>query len=154
MNRQAVAFISMFSLILMLSIYYVTLEDDTVAVIEPKDHETIKVDDQSVMNEQVANKLQEEIQKQKEVLGSGEVSEAEKSEALEKISQIEAVKKNQEEISKLLTDKGYENLVEIGDKIVRVTIYGKSESSDLASEIMMIVYPMISKDLSIEVHFG
>lgn len=154
MNRQAVAFISLFSLILMLSVYYVTLDDNSISVIEPQDHETVKVDDQSVMKDQVDGKLDEEILKQKEVLGSNEPSEAEKSEALEKISFIESVKKSQEDLTKLLTDKGYKNLVEISDSLVRITIYEESKSNELANEIMLLVYPLIDSEKSVEIYFG
>lgn len=154
MNRQAVAFISLFSLILMLSVYYVTLDDNSISVIEPQDHEKIDVDDQTVMRDQVDGKLDEEILKQKEVLGSNEPSGAEKSEALEKISLIESVKKSQEALTKLLTDKGYKNLVEISDSLVRITIYEESKSDELANEIMLLVYPLIDQEKSVEIYFG
>lgn len=154
MNRQAVAFISLFSLILMLSVYYVTLDDNSISVIEPQDHEKIDVDDQTVMKDQVDGKLDEEILKQKEVLGSNEPSGAEKSEALEKISLIESVKKSQEALTKLLTDKGYKNLVEISDSLVRITIYEESKSDELANEIMLLVYPLIDQEKSVEIYFG
>lgn len=154
MNRQAVAFVSLFSLILMLSVYYVTLDDNSISVIEPQDHEKIDVDDQTVMKDQVDGKLDEEILKQKEVLGSNEPSGAEKSEALEKISLIESVKKSQEALTKLLTDKGYKNLVEISDSLVRITIYEESKSDELANEIMLLVYPLIDQEKSVEIYFG
>lgn len=84
MNKQALAFLTMFSLILMLSVYYVTLPSDTTAVmkentpqeetgdsnskdkIENKETKTGKQEeskDTSKVNE--AAKLQEEIDKKK-----------------------------------------------------------------------------------------
>ena len=37
MNKQALAFLTMFSLILMLSVYYVTLPPDSISVMEETD---------------------------------------------------------------------------------------------------------------------
>ena len=85
MNKQALAFLTMFSLILMLSVYYVTLPSDTTAVmkentpqeetgdsnskdkIENKETKTgkqVESKDTSKVNE--AAKLQEEIDKKKD----------------------------------------------------------------------------------------
>ena len=41
MNRQALAFLTMFSLILMLSVYYVTLPTDTTSVMTTENGEDL-----------------------------------------------------------------------------------------------------------------
>ena len=66
MNRQALAFLTMFSLILMLSVYYVTLPYDTTSVMSTQDGE--ELDDSKQNEEQVndAEKLQKEITSKQE----------------------------------------------------------------------------------------
>ena len=90
MNRQAIAFISLFSLILMLSVYYVSMDNDDVAVIQPQDHEVVSTlsDGSQPLKDQINEQDQSEIQKQKEILGTKGDSE-EKSEALDAIAKLE-----------------------------------------------------------------
>ena len=72
MNRQAVAFLSMFTLILMLSIYYVSLESDPVTVNSSNNDVNSVI---ALMQEKISDSKNEEIQKQKEILGSNEQDE-------------------------------------------------------------------------------
>lgn len=151
MNRQAVAFISMFSLILMLSVFYISMDDDTIQVVTPQTEE--KTDD-LVMKELLDEKKQEEISQQKEIIGSQYGSPEEKNEAIKKIAGIEDVKKLEDELNSLLSENGYNNLVEISEAVVRITVYGQEKNSASASNCMNLVYRLIPEDKTIEVHFG
>lgn len=70
MNRQAIAFISLFSLILMLSVYYVSMDNDDVAVIQPQDHEVTSTlsDSSQPLKEQINEQDQSEIQRSESVV--------------------------------------------------------------------------------------
>ena len=155
MNRQAIAFISLFSLILMLSVYYVSMDNDDVAVIQPQDHEVVsKLSDGSQpLKDQINEQDQSEIQKQKEILGTKGDSE-EKSEALDAIAKLENKQKQQQEYEALLSEQGFKCVVEIDESVVRVTVYEQGKDLNLANQIMNLLYEKVGNEKTIEVSFS
>ncbi|MFR9255168.1 MAG: hypothetical protein ACLVJ6_06435 [Merdibacter sp.] len=92
MNKQALAFLTLFSLILMLSVYYVTLPSDVTAVVSEETQETSEdAADTSASNQEdtsarlqdtIAQTLNEKINAAKAVMADAESSESDKQDAL------------------------------------------------------------------------
>lgn len=114
MNKQALAFLTLFSLILMLSVYYVTLPNDITAVIsEETQQESTKTDDTSSADEEGSTTMQETIEKNLNeqinaataVMAASDSSESEKQEALAKIEELKNIQQQQKEIESKLSAK-------------------------------------------------
>lgn len=150
MNRQAVAFLSMFTLILMLSIYYVSLESDPVIVNSSNNDVNSVI---ALMQEKISDSKNEEIQKQKEILGSNEQDE-QKNQAMETIAQLEEDQKKEKEIIQTLQELNLKSVVEIKESIIQITIYEQSENEELATQILNLVYPFMDENYSMELSFS
>lgn len=70
MNKQALAFISMFTLVLMLSVYYVSLEEEN-----PQIPNNEVADVMALMHQKNEEDKENKLSELKEVLGSKESSE-------------------------------------------------------------------------------
>ena len=146
MNKQALAFLTMFSLILMLSVYYVTLPPDSISVMEETDgskeetnisDEQEKEEDTSTSkNEQTdSDKLQEEINQKKE------------EELLKQSSVVADANSNG------LKNEGYQSAVEIHEGTCVVSIFEQKDDADLAKKIMNKVYELTNHKYLVELTF-
>lgn len=151
MNKQALAFISMFTLVLMLSIYYVSLET------MPSTNDQIVSDVTSVMslmNEQNTEKRDTLLIQLKEQLGSSQTSEEKKKEVLNQIESIEDYKKIETKIIESLSSHQIKSVVSIEEDIVHVTIFEIEKSEKKAEEIMLLIHPLIHDKQTIELIFS
>lgn len=151
MNRQAIAFISLFSLILMLSVYYISMDDDSIEVMEQP--QEVLIDESIVMKEELEGNQESDRQEQKEIIG-GESSMEEKEEALNKIEQLDQLGQLSQEMMDLLKENGIVGVVEIDEHVVRVCVFEQQESSELANEIMSLLYELVPIDKTIELTFS
>ena len=151
MNRQAIAFISLFSLILMLSVYYISMDDDSIEVMEQP--QEVVIDESIVMKEELEGNQESDRQEQKEIIG-GESSMEEKEEALNKIEQLDQLGQLSQEMMDLLKENGIVGVVEIDEHVVRVCVFEQQESSELANEIMSLLYELVPMDKTIELTFS
>ena len=151
MNKQALAFISMFTLVLMLSIYYVSLE-----TIPPQSNTPVSdiTSVMAVLNEQNQEKKDTLVLQLKEQLASSETSEEKKKEVLSKIETIENSKQTEEKIFAALEQKGFKSVVNIEDDIVKTSVFEVEKSNEKAAEIMRLIYPLISSNQTIELVFS
>ena len=151
MNKQALAFISMFTLVLMLSIYYVSLE-----TIPPQSNTPVSdiTSVMAVLNEQNQEKKDILVLQLKEQLASSETSEEKKKEVLSKIETIENSKQTEEKIVAALEQKGFKSVVNIEDDIVKTNVFEVEKSNEKAAEIMRLIYPLISSNQTIELVFS
>lgn len=165
MNRQALAFLTMFSLILMLSVYYVTLPADTTAVMSSEDGEVVKdPQDQDQSEKEMANeaeKLQEEITsrqekevaKQSEVVSDADSSDAQKQEALATIDHLKSDQANAETIKRILGENQFMAAVEISEGTCRINVFESEDSAENAKKIMDLASAAVSEKYLIEVTF-
>lgn len=146
MNRQALAFLSLFSLILMLSVYYVTLPPMSETVIKGEN----KNED---LQSQINKDNEDEIKKNSDILSSGETSEKEKKEAIQK---MELLKKQQEQIDlwiKTCKEAGFDCSIEIVDKVMKVTIHNSEKSKETAKKVMDLLLKETENKFFIEISF-
>ena len=155
MNKQALAFLTLFSLILMLSVYYVTLPSDVTAVVSEETQETSEdAADTSASNQEdtsarlqdtIAQTLNEKINAAKAVMADAESSESDKQDAL--------VKEQQQQIQTKVQELGYENAVEISDGTCRITLYNCEENKDTVNQVMNAAYGVVKENYLLEVTF-
>ena len=134
MNKQAITFLSLFTLILVLSIYYLLVppidQDDTVS---KKSLSRIEIL-QSELNE---NKINDN----NTVISSSKASEKEISTALTSNEKTKAIIKNEKDICQLLTDKGYkECFCEIDGGHMKVVVKLKDATSKDANKIIKHIH--------------
>lgn len=149
MNKQALAFISMFTLVLMLSVYYVSLEEENSQI---PNNEVVDV--MAMMHERNEEEKDNKLLELKEVLGSKQSSEEKKKEVLTQIETIESNTLIEKKIIDKLKEKGIKSLVVIDEKIVKVNIFEIEKSDQKANEIMNVIYTVIKPNQSIELVFS
>lgn len=151
MNKQALAFISMFTLVLMLSIYYVSLE-----TLPNQSDETVNniTSVMAMMDEQNNEKKKSILLKLKEQLGLSETSEAKKKEILTQIETMNNDIKVEDKIVEALNTKQMKSVVSIEENIVHVNVFEIEKSEKKAEEIMFLVHPFVKENQTIELIFS
>ena len=149
MNKQAFTFLTLFSLILVLSVYYMMLppaaNDELVTHVETsieklkKEHEL---------------ELQTIINKNNDLLAKESSTSQTINEALKVISQV----RNQSELENKIIDKikalGYKEVfVECDDKVIKVTILLDVPTKTDASKVMSEVLKTLGDSYQVEVKF-
>ena len=140
MNRQAITFLTLFSLILVLSIYYILL---------PPEGEASEV---SVNNEELSQieVLQQNLEKERADLISenNAIIASSDSDSNKIAAALEA------KITKIINDAGFKNaFVEVENKTIKVVIDKKEASSSDANSIIKTVMEKTKNEYQVEVKF-
>ena len=157
-KKQSIWALSLFSLILVLSVYYITLPNEIETVKKEKTKSTVKeVSDNSVIttlkveNEEEKSKKTKELQ---EILNKEDATKEEKNNAYEELKLLNVIKGQEEEISLKIKNKfKLDNFVKITDDQVRVVLVKKDHTSKLANEIMEFVQSNFDNKMYISVKF-
>ena len=165
MNRQALAFLTMFSLILMLSVYYVTLPSDATSVMSTENGEELSQGEQDTSEEveQTSNveklqkeinaKQEEEVKKNSDIVSSNEASDEQKKEALATMDSLKSEQALMEEITSALVSANFMSAVEIVDGTCMVSVFDSEDTTSNAQTIMQIVSEKCNDKYLIEVSF-
>lgn len=160
MNRQALAFLTMFSLILMLSVYYVTLPSDTTTVMSTESGEELsdskteeEVNDAEQLQSEITSKQEEEIKKHSEVVSSTESTEAEKQEALQTIDELKNDQTMINDLKQACSDAGFTCAIEMKDGTCKINVFDSEDNEDNAKSIMKIANDQLQSKYLIEVTF-
>ena len=155
MNKQAFTFLTLFTLVLLLGVYYVTLPaesstkeaDSLIASIQESDPITQLEDEKQVLNEQMR-----EINEQ--VISSSLSTSEQKLEAIEKNAMMEADLQIENNVQQLLKEAGYEqSFIEKDDDIIRVVLPQENESQSTVLQVMKLIAQMMDEDVLVEVSF-
>ncbi|MBE6108210.1 MAG: hypothetical protein E7192_06185 [Erysipelotrichaceae bacterium] len=154
MNKQAFTFLTLFTLVLLLGVYYVTLPADSV---EFQMDDLIASAEKSVFEqyEDVKQQLTEELKsKNEQVISSSSTSSEEKLEALENNAVLDAAVQFEALVQQMLKEKGIEtSFVEKNDDIVRIVL-PKTENEQLtALQLMRWVDEISDEHVLVEVSF-
>ena len=149
MNKQAFTFLTLFSLILVLSVYYMMLPSN--------DQKNLVTH-----NESVIEKLQKEHDKQRETIIETHndliAKESSTSETINQALKVISTIKSQAELEKKVIEKiknlGYKDVfVEIDEKIIKVTVLLVEHTKTDASKIINEVLDDLGEGYQIEVKF-
>uniref|UniRef100_UPI003FEFD290 SpoIIIAH-like family protein n=1 Tax=Candidatus Ventrenecus sp. TaxID=3085654 RepID=UPI003FEFD290 len=162
-NKQSIWFVTLFSLILVLSIYYVTLNDSSLKSI--LDTATSQSDSSvSVSKEEssllVALRVEEDesVLKQmndyQEILLDANKTSAEKNEAYLSLMALNSKKEEEAKIEKKIKEEfNYDSFVKINKDNINVTIACQEHNSSLANNIMRSIQSLYDKNKYITVKF-
>lgn len=148
MNKQAFTFLTLFSLILVLSIYYIMLpssETENVATTAS----TI-----TQLQEELDQKRDEIIAENNEIIAQESSTTEAINEALETISETKSLSEKEKDIVTMILELGYEEAyVEIDNKTIKVTIKkGDALASD-ASTVIKEILNLMGNEYQVEVKF-
>ena len=157
-KKQSVWALTLFSLILVLSVYYITLPNEMEVTSKSEAKTTIEeTEDDSIIttlkveNEQEKNKKTKELQ---EILTKEDATKEEKNNAYEELKLLNIIKGQEEEISLKIKNKfKLDNFVQINDDQVRVVVVKKDHTPKLASEIMDYVQSNFDDKMYISIKF-
>ena len=162
-NKQSIWFVTLFSLILVLSIYYVTLNDSSLKSI--LDTATSQSDSSvSVSKEEssllVALRVEEDesVLKQmndyQEILLDANKTSAEKNEAYLSLMALNSKKEEEAKIEKKIKEEfNYDSFVKINKDNINVTIACQEHNSSLANNIMRSIQSLYDTNKYITVKF-
>lgn len=166
LKKQTVWLLTMLSLVVVLSVYYITspesqlnefatteeentenakMNDAEEATTESKGDSVVNTTDSEAVFEQMRLDLMEQRDKMKEELvtiqGSKDKTAEEKNEATEKIKEIQEITDNEKIMESLIKAENYEDvLVQTAeDGTVKVTVKAEELSAEAANEIVQLV---------------
>ncbi len=162
MNRQALAFLTMFSLILMLSVYYVTLPTDTTSVMttesgedlsDPKDAQSGKENEAEKLQEEITSKQEEEVKKQSDIVSDTQSSEEAKKEALETLETLKDEEQQKTALKDALQKGGFVCAIEITEGTCKINVFDSEDNEANAKKVMDLAHQTLGQKYLIEVTF-
>ena len=149
MNKQAFTFSTLFSLILVLSIYYIMLPPTSQNEVVQNDISTIEQ-----LQNQLDKKREDIITKNNEIIAKESSTSESINEALETISETKNVTEKEKSIVTQLGELGYqESYVEIDNQTVKITILKKDATQSDASNVIKEVLNLVGDSYQVEVKF-
>jgi len=158
-NKQSLWFLTLFSIIIVLAVYYIALPNNTLATISEieSDKETIYIDEVDTLaalrieNEEETETTLNELQS---VLLNEKSSLEEKNTAYESIQDINTNKGKCESIEKLISDNfDFDSFVKIKDDNISITISNKKHDKELANNIIRLIQKEYTNKMYITVKF-
>lgn len=160
-NKQSLWFVTLFSLILVLSIYYVTMSDNSLEKILGDNSNTSLVSNEVNENSQLVAlrvKEDEEVLKEMEsyqqiLLDSTKTSE-EKSDAYNSLMTLNSKKGQEQEMEeKIKKEYQLDSFVKIKDDTISITVSSNEHTANLANNIIRTIQSMCDKKMYITVKF-
>ncbi len=151
MNKQALVFITLFSLILMLSIYYIT------SPIKPLDD--LMVSDTvegsiRFLQDKLEEKRTKLISDNSGILASASSTEADKKTALEVMEQLETSKLTEENMRSALLGLGFmSSFVEVEGNQMKVVVETDQGNMEEAAQIISVALSSSDRQYAVEVSF-
>lgn len=149
MNKQAITFLSLFTLILVLSIYYIMLPQNDVSTVGNNDLNTIEE-----LQIALDKKRDEIISKNNDLIAEESSTSDIINQALETISETKDLKDKEKEILDLIQKEGYQDVyVEIDEKLIKITILKKDANQSDANKVIKTVLKKLGEEYQVEVKF-
>ena len=164
MNKQKIWFLTLFSLILILSVYYITMPSDVLTSVNKMNNKntTTKSKKVSVTQSDYLTVLEVEKDEERqalaaeynEVLTNKKSTEEEKNNAYEGLKEIDEIKTKEESIIKKIKEKmNLKSYVKIDNNNVNVVISKKDHDYSLANEVMRLVQEEFENRVYVSVKF-
>lgn len=158
-NKQNLWFVTLFSLILVLGIYYVTMGDETLSVLAGENNVSSPVEVKAsdvIVALQVASdeSVLKEMNKYQSILLDDTATIEEKNDAYNALQALSNSKSECEKIKKMITEKfKYDSFIKIDGDAISITIASKEHSKEIANKIIREVQNMYDKQKYITVKF-
>lgn len=149
MNKQAFTFLTLFSLILVLSIYYIMLPPDTNGEVVTNTQTTIQQ-----LQQQLNQKREDIISKNNEIIAKESSTSDSINEALETISETKSLGEKEKSIVSKIKELGYADAyVEIENNTIKITVLKKDAKQSDASSVIKEVLNLMGDNYQVEVKF-
>lgn len=157
-NKQKLWFLTLFSLIMVLSVYYVTMPSEVLNTkndVEITPVVSIKNEDElSVLKELNYDERLKEMETLKQVLTNVDSSVEDKNNAYEKLQLIEKTEAKEDKLEeKIKKVFNLDSFVKIDNNQIRVVIKSKEHSFELANNIIRSVQEEFEEKMYISVKF-
>lgn len=163
-NKQNLWFLTLFSLILVLSVYYITMPNDllvnntekTITKEEKKKDDGVKEETSSLVSMRVSleEERQEKMVSLQEALTNEKATTEEKNNAYEQLKYLNQLQGKEETIEKQIKEKlELDSFVKIDDKNIEVVALKEKHDSTIANNIMRLVQENFEEKMYITVTF-
>ncbi len=159
-NKQNLWFVTLFSLILVLGIYYVSMDDEALATLagdNDASKETIEIKENDVLVAlRVAEdeEIMKEMQTYQDILLDNTATLEEKNDAYESLQALNSAKGEVEKIEKLISDTyNYDSFVKINGDSISVVISAQEHNKEIANKIIRSIQALYDKQKYITVKF-
>lgn len=161
-NKQNLWFVTLFSLILILGIYYVSIDDEVASVLKAEDkntqEEVIEITENDALvaleveNDEEKQALMEEYQ---EVLLDKKSTLQEKNVAYENLQKLNNSKGEENKIKSMIKEKfNLDAFVKIKDNTISVVVASKEHDTEKANNIIRSVQELYDDEMYITVKFN
>ena len=161
-NKQNLWFITLFSLIMVLSIYYLTMSEDTLSTLNVNNTnnngtEVVISENETLVALKVADEeaLVSKIEELQNVLLNNSSSLEEKNNAYDELQNLNKNESTKETITKKIKDTyKLDSFVSIDGNNIKITIASSKHDTKLANNIIRSVQELFSDTKYITVKFG
>ena len=165
-NKRSIWFLTLFCLILVLSVYYVTMpselllstnSDYTSKTNDVKTEPQVSINESTILTSlrvESDEQMMMEISELQSILTNSEVSVEEKNTAYEKIKQLNLNKGEEQQIENQISQAyNLKSFVKINGNQVRVVVLSNQHDSTLANDIMKTVQSNYDNEMYVSVKF-
>ena len=158
-NKQNLWFVTLFSLILVLGIYYVTMGDEALNTLVGENNISKEVSSSEsdiivALQVEKDEAVLKEMNEYQSILLDDTATIEEKNDAYNALQALSNSKSECEKIKKLITEKfNFDNFVKIEGNTISITIAEKNHSKEVANNIIREVQSLYDKQKYITVKF-
>ena len=161
-NKKGVWFLTLFSLILVLSVYYITMPPEllvapTKTTTDDSSTPVVNMEESSILvalRVEADEELDEEISKLKKIVSNSESSVEEKNQAIEKIKELNGNRSTEETLQNKITNEfQLQSFVKINGNNIEVIVSAKEHDVELANKIMRLIQSNFDTSKNITVKF-
>jgi len=161
-NKKKLWFLTLFSLILVLSIYYVTMPEELLltnaeVTTTENDEVSVEVEESDILvalRVEADKQLMEEMEDLQIILTDVNSTVDEKNKAFDELKELNNKRGIEEKLEeKIITNLSLKAFVKIDDNQVRVVIKSDKHDSELANKIMRLVQEDFDNKMTISVKF-
>ncbi len=156
-NKQNLWFLTLFCLILVLSVYYVTMPSELLMTVKPSDEPIVTVTESEILTAlrvESDTQIEEELGELKVILTNSDATVDDKNEAFGKIKKINENRGMEETLETLIKDSMKLNVfIKITGDQIRVVVDSKEHDLKLANDIMRLIQEKFEEKKYISVKF-
>ena len=165
-DKQNLWFLTLFSLILVLSVYYITMPSELLLtnnsnydtnVSSDSDTDVVQIEESDLLTAMRVSLDEERLELQntlQETLTSTSSSTEDKNEAYEKLRHLDEVKGKEEALeNKIKTNFKLDNFIKIDGSEIQVVVVSQEHNSELANNIMRSIQEEFPEKVYVTVKF-
>lgn len=159
-NKKNLWFLTLFSLILVLSVYYITMPSElllTGGIANEPENKTVDVEKSEVLQAlrvQADEDLMKELDSLKLILNDATKSADDKNQAFDKMKELNINKAKETELEKLVEEKlKIKAFIKIKEDQIKVIVDSSEHNTSLANSIMRLLQKEFSEKKYITVQF-